>query len=376
MDTMKTKALGIYVQTVRKKMKWISGFLGMAFVAVMFFSCSQQVREATQEKAGTIIIGNKSGDDLYFLDRSTGEILAVLPTGVEPHEVEVSDDGRYVVVCNYGNREYPGHTLSVYDVAQAELVRTIDLGEHTCPHGMDWMDGSGKMLVTTEGSQSLLVVDVENGLVLQALPTDQEVSHMVAVTPDHKHAFVSSIRTGNVTVFDLETGELLEQLYSGTGAEGIAVTPKGHEVWVTNRGENTLAVFDTKTFERLATLECGDFPIRCKFSPDGSLFVVSNARSGDVAVFDAVERNLLARVKMTPPVPEEEDPERYFADFEGTSVPIGLVVPDNRFAYVANTRSDAVTVISLETFEILEHFAAGKEPDGINFSPLMPANRE
>lgn len=53
-------------------------------------------------------------------------------------------------------------------------------------------------------------------------------------------------------------------------------------------------------------------------------------------------------------------------------MPIGIVVPDNEFAYVANTRSDAVTVINLETFEIIGHFAAGKEPDGIAFSPLHP----
>ncbi|MEE4177444.1 MAG: YncE family protein [Bacteroides sp.] len=357
-------------------MKRILFAMTMLASVVLFPSCNQQAKDAGDEPAGTIIIGNKSGDDVYFLDRVTGEILAMLPTGVEPHEVEVSDDGRYVVICNYGNREIPGNTLSVYDVEKAELIRTIDLGEHTRPHGMDWMDGTDMMLVTTEGSQSLLVVDVGKGEVLQALSTGQEVSHMVAVTPDHKRAFVSSIRTGNVTVFDLESGELIAQLYSGVGAEGIAVSPQGHEVWVTNRGENTLAVFDTNSMERLATIDCGDFPIRCKFSPDGSLFVVSNARSGDVAVFDANERSLLAKVKMTPPVPEEEDPERYFADFEGTSVPIGLVVPDNQFAYVANTRSDAVTVISLETFEIIEHFAAGKEPDGINFSPLMPAVRK
>lgn len=357
-------------------MKSIFRAITIGCLVALCFSCGQQVREETKAMAGTIIIGNKSGDDLYFLDRSTGEILAKLPTGVEPHEVEVSDDGRLAVVCNYGHRETPGNTLSVFDVEKAELVRTIDLGEHTRPHGMDWMDGTSRMLVTTEGSQSLLVVDVEKGEVLQALPTGLTVSHMVAVTPDHRRAFVSSIRAGNVTVFDLEEGELLAQLYSGLGAEGIAVSPDGKEVWVTNRGENTLAVFDTETFERLATIECGDFPIRCKFSPDGSLFVVSNAQSGDVAVFDAQARTQLARVKMTPPVPEEEDPERYFAEFEGTSVPIGLVVPDNKFAYVANTRSDAVTVISLETFEIIEHFAAGKEPDGINFSPLMPALKE
>ena len=373
---MKTKGLSIYVKLEGNKMKHFFFLISLAAGMILMVSCGQPGREASDEMAGTIIIGNKSGDDLYFLDRQTGEILAMLPTGVEPHEVEVSGDGRLAVVCNYGDRENPGNTLSVYDVEKAELIRTIDLGMHTRPHGMDWMDGTNQMLVTTEGSQSLLVVDVEMGEVLRALPTGQEVSHMVAVTPDHQRAFVSSIRSGNVTVFDLETGELIAQLYSGEGAEGIAVSPHGHEVWVTNRGENTLAIFATESLERIVTIECGDFPIRCKFSPDGNLFVVSNARSGDVAVFDAVTKSLLARVKMTPPVPEEEDPERYFAEFEGTSVPIGLVVPDNRFAYVANTRSDAVTVISLETFEITEHFKAGKEPDGINFSPLMPAKEE
>jgi YVTN family beta-propeller protein len=345
-------------------------------LAFLMISCGQQVKQQESEHSGVIIIGNKSGDDVYFIDRSSGEILAMLPTGLEPHEVEVSDDGRIAVVCNYGNREYPGNTLSVYDVKQAELIRTIDLGEHTRPHGMQWMAGTNKMLVTTEGSRSLLVVDVEKGEVLQALYTDQDVSHMVAATPDHKRAFVPSIRTGNVTVFDLETGELLAQLFSGLGAEGIDISPDGKEVWVTNRAENTIAVFDTQTLERLATIPCEDFPIRAKFSPNGKLFMVSNARSGDVAVFDAATRTQLASVKMTPPVPAEEDPERYFADFEGTSVPIGMVVPDNEFAYVANTRSDAVTVISLETFEIIGHFAAGKEPDGINFSPLKPLEAE
>lgn len=353
-------------------MKRVLFFISLLAVTLFAVSCGQQATQQEKEHAGVIIIGNKSGDDVYFLDRLTGEILAKLSTGIEPHEVEVSDDGRYAVVCNYGNRENPGNTLTVYDVKKAELIRTIDLGEHTRPHGMQWLAGTNKMLVTTEGSRSLLVLDVEKGEVLQALYTDQDVSHMVAATPDHKRAFVPSIRTGNVTVFDLENGQLLEQLYSGRGAEGIDVSPDGKEVWVANRAENTIVVFDTQTLERLATIPCEDFPIRVKFSPNGKLFLVSNARSGTVAVFDVAARTQIADVKMTPPVPAEEDTERYFADFEGTSVPIGLVVPDNELAYVANTRSDAVTVISLKTFEIIGHFSAGKEPDGINFSPLRP----
>ncbi len=319
---------------------------------------------------GTIIVGNKSGNTVSFIDRSSGQTITNLPTGKGPHEVEVSGDGRRAVVANYGGRDKAGNTLSVYDVENGRLVKTIDLGRHTRPHGLDWLHGTSRLAVTTEGTQSLLIVDVKKSEVTQTLNTNQEISHMVAVAPDNKRAFVSSIRTGNVTVFDLTSGEKLGQLYSGKGAEGIAVSPDGREVWVTNRSDNNLTVFDTQSLEKIKSLPCGDFPIRSKFSPNGKYFVVSNARSGEVAVYDAPNKKLVKKIKLRPPVPEDRDAERYFSEFEGTSVPIGVVVPDNKYAYVSNTRSDVVTEIDLEKMEIKRHLKAGKEPDGIHFSPL------
>ncbi len=333
-------------------------------------------RERDDHGTGTIIVASKSGDDVHFIDRDSGETLLVLPTGREPHEVEVSGDGRIAVVANYGDREVPGNTLSVYDVLDGTLVRTIDLGEHMRPHGLWWMGDSDHILVTTEGNRTLLVVDAVRGEVVRSFQTEQDISHMVAATPDLSRAFVPSIRTGNVTVFDLESGELLAQVYSGAGAEGIDVHPEGHEVWVTNRADNTIAIIDTESLEVLETIVSEDFPIRGKFTPDGRYFLVSNARSGDIGVFNTTDRELVASITLTPPVPEGVDETRYFSEFEGSSIPIGLVVPDNSTAYVANTRSDAVSIIDLETMTIAGHFASGREPDGINFSPLRPLPEE
>jgi YVTN family beta-propeller protein len=325
--------------------------------------------EKADENTGVIIVANKSSNDVYFIDRD-GEVLKILPTGTEPHEVEVSDDGRIAVVCNYGNRENPGNSLSVYDIENLELLREIDLGEHTRPHGMHWMHGTSNMLVTTEGSRYLLMVDIEAGEIIHEMYTEEDISHMVTATPDGKKAFVSSIRTGNVTMFDLESQELLKRVYSGEGAEGIAVSPDGSEVWVTNRGENTVSVFDAQTLEKLEKLEAGDFPIRARFTPDGRYLLVSNARSGDISVFDAPSRELVSSIALTIPEPDDIDDARYFSDFEGSSVPIGLIAADNSTAYVASTRSDLIVVIDLETFEVTDHIPAGQEPDGINFSPV------
>jgi len=353
-------------------MKKIAILFFVVFSISLLYSCGQRYQGNDEVKYGTLIVASKSGDDLYFIDRADGEVLLILPTGLEPHEVEVSDDGRIAVVSNYGDRESSGNTLSVYDVQEGVLLKTIDLGEHSRPHGMVWMNGTDKLLVTAEGSRNLLVIDVEHGVVKQALYTGEDVSHMVAATSCFTRAFVPSIRTGNVAVFDLETNELLGHVYSGEGAEGIAMHPGGEEVWVTNRAENTITVLDAWSLETLASIPCADFPIRAKFTPDGSLFVVSNARSGDIAVFDWETRQQVASIELTPPVPEGVDETRYFSEFEGTSIPIGLVVPDNRWAYVANTRSDAVSIIDLKNMRIEGHFAAGQEPDGIHFSPLRP----
>ena len=344
----------------------------LLFAIGFIYSCNLDSRSEETEKTETLIVASKSGDDLYFIDRSDGEVLLILPTGREPHEVEVSSDGRLAVVTNYGDRNDIGNSLSVYDIEQGILLKTIDLGEHTRPHGMVWIEGTDKLLVTAEGSRHLLKVDVLDGEIIQTYYTEEDVSHMVAATPCFTRAFVPSIRTGNVAVFDLESGELLAHVYSGAGAEGIDVHPDGKEVWVTNRADNTITVVDAWSLETLATIPCADFPIRAKFTPDGSMFLVSNARSGTIAVFDWETREQVASIKLTPPVPEGVDETRYFSEFEGTSIPIGLVVPDNRWAYVANTRSDVVSIIDLKSMTIAGHLGTGREPDGIHFSPLRP----
>jgi len=356
-------------------MKRLLTILALATVAFACTTGSKDIKVDSME--GVLIVSHKTDNTVHFICRKNGETVRILETGLEPHEVEVSDDGRYAVVCNYGNREVAGNSLSVYDVKKGIYLRTIDLGEHTRPHGMQWIAGTQKMLVTAESTNNLLVIDVAKGEVERAIGTEQPVSHMVAANNDFTIAFVPSIRTGNVTVIDLKGDSIITQVYSGKGAEGAAVSPNGKELWVTNRADNTLTVFDTKTFETTHTLECGDFPIRIKFTPDGSKVLVSNAQSAEVAIFDAVGKQLLSKVKLTVPIPDEVDEDRFFAkDFEGSSIPIGLVVPHNNTAYVANTNADLVSEIDLRTFEITRHFATGKQPDGISYSPFTPDFKE
>jgi YVTN family beta-propeller protein len=334
----------------------VSGLVGLGLIAPL--------------AADTLLVANKSDHTVDLIDLDTGSSRATLPTGQAPHEIAVSPDGRTAVVANYGDRAQPGSTLTVLDVGEARVLRTIDLGRHTRPHGVIWISDES-LAVTTEGSAHLLVVDPHEGVILTETPTEQEISHMVTSVPRASRAFVANIRSGTVTAVDLGTGKKLADIATGDGAEGIAATPDGSEVWVGNRAADTLSIIDPETLEIEMTVPCPGFPIRVAVTPDGRRALVSAARTGEVVLFDVEKREELRRSKLDlSNAPDAA--QRLFGDRFGESpVPVGLVIhPSGEKAWVAATQADAVVVLEPETLNVLDALEAGREPDGMAYSSV------
>lgn len=326
--------------------------------------------------AGTLIVANKAEATVSLLDADSGAVRATLPTGDGPHEVVVSPDGRLAVVADYGGGA-PGSTLTVIDVPAARVVRTVDLGEYRRPHGLAWLDQpadaeertAAPLVVTVEAQKAIVLVDPVEGVVRSAVETGQEVSHMVAVAPDGSRAFVANIGSGSITAIDLAKGEKIADVATGEGAEGVAVSPDGSRVWVTNRAADTVTAVDATTLEVVATVEPGSFPIRAEVTPDGRWVLVSNARSGTISVIDAESAEVARTIELDV---EPEEGEGRLLDFgEDSPVPIGIeIAPDGKRAWVATANADVVVVLDLESWQAVGTLKAGREPDGMAYSPL------
>jgi YVTN family beta-propeller protein len=320
---------------------------------------------------GTLIVLNKSDHTASLLDFGSGTARATLPTAQGPHEVGVSPDGRLAVVSGYGTQAAPGSSLTVIDVVEAKVLRTVELGDQTRPHGIAWAPSGTAVYVTAEGKQALLELDPETWKIRRAIPTGQDVSHMVALLPNGKRAFVANIGSGSVSAIDLEKGEVLRQIKTGAGSEGIAVSPSGAEVWVTNREADTVAVLDPSQLEVKTTFSCAAFPIRIQFTPDAARALVSCARSGEVVVFDAASRRELMRIKLELKALDQTKQRIFGERFGSSPVPVGiLVAPSGRRAFIASTNADAISVLDLEQGQVVDVWQAGKEPDGLGYSPL------
>jgi YVTN family beta-propeller protein len=309
---------------------------------------------------GTLVVLNKAENTASLIDLATKKSVATIPTGEGPHEVAVAPDGKIAIVCNYGADPTPGNTLTVIDVATRKSLRTINLGKHVRPHGIAWLRGN-EVAVTSEGTKSLLIVDVATGKVTAAIETDQLGSHMVALAPAQNRAFIANINDGSVSVIDLEQRRRIANIATGDGSEGIAISPDQREVWVGNRDGNTLSIIDVASLKVVATLPSKSFPIRVKFTHDGKNVLVSNAQSGAVAVWDAATRRELRRVNMQEPKESKW----------GSPIGILIAAPLSQ-AFIAAPNLDQVAVIDLATWKVVDWLTTGDEPDGLGYSQLPP----
>ena len=114
---------------------------------------------------GTLLIGNKGENTLSFVDLASGRELGRAETGRMPHEIAISPDRRQAAVVAYGAR-----SIDIFDIATRTRQRTIDLSPNDGPHGLIWL-ADGRILATTERSQSLTIVDTRNGDRVSAIST-------------------------------------------------------------------------------------------------------------------------------------------------------------------------------------------------------------
>ena len=131
-----------------------------------------------------------------------------------------------------------------------------------------------------------------------------------------------------------------------------------------------LVVLDRDRTEIRQTIDCASFPIRVALTADGSHALVSVARTGEVVLLDAIERTEMARAKLDLSALPESTTRLFGDQFGDSPVPVGLVIaPDGKTAWVAATQADVVVAIDPATLAVKGLIQAGKEPDGMDYSP-------
>ena len=131
-------------------------------VAVLLLSLAIAAPAVAQQ--GTLLVANRAGGSVSFIDLPTGFEIARIPIGsVIPHEVDVSADGRRALTTEYGSDDDRGRHVVLLDVASAAVVSRIDLGPDSRPHAALFLPDGRHAVATMQDSDQLALVDLDAG---------------------------------------------------------------------------------------------------------------------------------------------------------------------------------------------------------------------
>ncbi|HEY4219313.1 MAG TPA: hypothetical protein VGM67_19350 [Gemmatimonadaceae bacterium] len=323
--------------------------------------------------SGTLVVTNMNDNTATLLDAGSLATLATLPTGHAPHEVAISHDGRWALVSNYGTRDEPGSTITVIDVEQRRVARTIDLGDSRRPHGMAFLPGDTIFAVTAEADRAVRLVDFRSGRIIRSLPSGGRTTHVVGLSADGRRMVASNIADNSIAILDPLGNDTTRDVKVPRQPEGIAITPDGARAWAGSNQDHVVTIVDLARGQPIDTLRGFGLAYRLAISPDGRSVVITDPVNATVRVFDEATRHERFYIAFPP------DSLVPTAEVKGSASPEGVTISrDSKVAYVTLQGRNRVVAIDLERGVVRGVVrgvgVTGTWSDGIGYSPRASAS--
>jgi len=275
--------------------------------------------------------------ELVKLDPETLEPIARVSPEAAPAREDGSDGGLFAV---YGIGLAPGQvwvtntrqdTVAVYSFEDLSLVKQFAPG--TVPHSRDVVHHDGKVYVTATFEPTVHVFDADSLEELEPITLESGrrgqdfATASLSLAPEAGKLFVSSLRSEEVAVVDLDTGEetAVWQVPGSANTIGIAASPDGSRVYTVAQGNDAISVLDGASGELLNQVNVGANPLNAVVDPATGHVYVAMRGNAAVAVLDA-DGTLVANLK-------------------GNDTPNHLTVDDAGRVYVVDQSTGSLTRI-------------------------------
>jgi YVTN family beta-propeller protein len=249
-------------------------------------------------------VSSETENVLDIVERKTSKVIRRVPIGKRPNNVAITPDGRHVYVCI---REESW--VDIVDTVSMEKVKSVPVGKN--PHNV-YMSPEGKwMIATSMGEDKLTVIDIKTQEPVFSIPMGG-VPRPVAIDAEPhsapKRLFVQLSDLHGFAVVDFAKRKVVDKitlpdgppgavpLIPRTFSHGMAITPDRKELWVTSLLDNSVSAFTLPDLKRITTIHVGKGPDWMTFTPDGKRCYLSNAGSDSVSVLDVASKTELTKI--------------------------------------------------------------------------------
>jgi YVTN family beta-propeller protein len=313
----------------------------------------------------TLIVLSHTNHMVYELDPATGKVLHEFVAPDQPHEAAITADGgtifasipmaAFVEIIDGTTLKEKGRIESEYFKRSPQPRRAGRNGAppgppntSASPHGMSLNNDGSKLYIGTENADvsGVIVYDVKAGRVLKKIDLLLEGGHYLQIQPGTDKLYYPHRTDNRVVVIDTRSDRITKIIPVAGGPVGVAFAPNG-EVWFHEDGDGSVTVVDSRKDEVIKVIQTGGKGAgRMAVSPDGRFAASPHSESQDVAIIDAVNKTVLATVKIG----------------KGPGFP--LFSPDSQKLYVLESGNGDVVVIDLNTMNVSARYPIGTDPFG------------
>lgn len=242
---------------------------------------------------------------LRIVDTATQAQIGIVKVSGKPNECAVTPNGKYVAVPIRD-----GDVVNIVDVAQQKVVKSLPIKE---PHNAVNTGSNRYMYVSSMGSGEIDLIDFDKMDYAAHIPAGGRPRPYV-ISPDGKTMYVALANLHGFSVVDIPSQKVLQKVQlpsehptlrplkfetQDTLTHGLALTPDGKELWVTSLLDDCLYIYDLQEQKVVGRVATGEGPNWIVITPDGKYVCVSNTDTDDVSIIDAKARREVARVKVS-----------------------------------------------------------------------------
>jgi len=279
-----------------------------------------------------------------------------IPVSDLPLNMELSKDGRYLLVTTNGNGD---QTINVIDLQTNASVQNIKvkkswLGLNFAPDGKRFYVSGGDdnevMVYNFAGGKASEAGKINLGSAEYHKLDDRGRAEArrnnkgeyafpsgIAVTPDGKRLFVAENLSNKVTVVDLSSNQVITKIEVGEYPYDCEISKDGKRLYVSNWGSRSIAVIDPTSNKVLGEIPVGDHPNDLELTRDGKTLYVANANSNTVSVVDTAQMKEIEAIStaLHPKSPAGSTPNAV------------ALSPDEKTLYIANADNNDVAVVDV-----------------------------
>ena len=181
--------------------------------------------------------------------------------------------------------------MTVIDVETNTIIGAVDVGE--LPHGLASPATEDVLYVSTEGDDTLVVVDPATDTVVKKYPILGGKPNEIDVTPDGRFVYVPSRGDGVYEVFDTVEETIVARMPTDGGPHNAVTSPDGKHMYLSPLGQNDkIYIADTRAHTIVGTIPTEHAPRPIAISPDGKYLYVNTDELLGFKVIDLEKRKV------------------------------------------------------------------------------------